>query len=528
MPTVFVCDAIAPEGLDLLSSRAEVVDATSWDRERLLGMIGEAEGVIIRSATTLDAEIIEAASKLRVIARAGVGVDNIDLDAATRRGVTVVNTPTGNTIAAAEHTMAMMLAAVRHIPAADSALKSGRWAKRESIGRQLYRKTLGIIGIGKIGQEVARRARAFEMTIVAHDPFVPEGRIRELGAEPLALDELLERSDVVSLHAALNEDSRHMLAAPQFEAMKPGALLVNCARGALVDEDALLDALTSGHLGGAALDVFEGEPEPNPDLVRLDSVVATPHVAASTHEAQALVAREAVEQVLDVLAGGRPRWPVNVPALTAEEMAAVGPYLPLAEALGVLQAALLSGAPERAAVHVHGAAEEHLRVVAEHFLVGLLRVIAEEPVNHVNAPVIAAERGLQVSRGASTDPRGYSEFVETLVADGQTQTSVAGALLDRDQARIVEIAGFGVDLRPANTVLLVWNQRPDRPGFVGTIGRILGEASINILGIQVGHEVLNGCGLMAVTVSEPISADVRDEIRRLESVARLEVVAFDA
>ncbi|MEA3400490.1 MAG: phosphoglycerate dehydrogenase [Armatimonadota bacterium] len=528
MPTVLVCDPIAEDGLALLEGRAEVVDAAGFDRERLLGAVADADAVVVRSATEVDGELIEAGRRLRVIARAGVGVDNIDVDAATRRGIAVVNTPTGNTIAAAEHSLGMMLALARRIPAAAAALKQGRWAKKQATGRQLYRKTLGIVGLGKIGREVLSRARAFEMTILAHDPYVPDERIRELGAEPVALEELLQRAHVVSLHAALTEQSWHLIGAEELALMQPGALLVNCARGALVDEDALLAALREGRLAGAALDVFESEPEPNRELVSLPNVVATPHVAASTEEAQALVAREAVEQVLEVLAGGRPRWPVNVPALSGEELDRVGPFLPLAESLGVLQAALLSGPPERATLHARGGAvEEHLGIIAGHFLAGLVGAMADEPVNYVNAPVIAAERGLQVSSGAAADARGYSRFMQASVADRQGETTAAGALLDRGQARIVEIAGFGLDLVPQHTVLLVWNSEPDRPGFVGTLGVILGDAGINILGIQVAHEVIDGVGLMAVSVAEPVGHEVRQWIDGLGGVQRLEIVSFD-
>lgn len=525
MAKVLVCDPIAAEGLALLRARAEVVDACALDRAGLLAAIADADAAILRSATAIDAELIAAAPRLKVIARAGVGVDNIDLDAATRHGVAVVNTPTGNTIAAAEHALAMLLALARRIPLADAALKSGRWAKREATGRQLYRKTLGLVGLGKIGREVAQRARAFEMTVIAHDPFVPDERIAELGVEPVGLDELLARADVLSLHATLTDESRQMIGAAQLAAMKPGALLVNCARGGLVDEAALIDALRSGHLGGAALDVFEDEPQPNAELVGLPNVVATPHVAASTEEAQVHVAVEAAEQVLEVLAGGRPRWPVNVPPLSPEELDAVGPFLPLAESLGELQAALLTGPPRRASLHVHGAPDGYLRIVAGHFLAGLLGRIADEPVNYVNAPLIAAERGLQTSRGAAADSRGYSQLLLASVAGEAGETTVAGALLDR-QPRIVEIAGFGFDLVPEGTVLLIFNAHPERPGFVGTIGRILGEAGVNILGIQVAHEVIDGVGLMAATVAAPITPEVRAQISALEDVARLEIVEF--
>jgi len=525
MAKVLVCDPIAAEGLALLRERAEVVDACALDRAGLLAAIADADAAILRSATAIDAELIAAAPRLKVIARAGVGVDNIDLEAATRHGIAVVNTPTGNTIAAAEHALAMLLALARRIPLADAALKSGRWAKREATGRQLYRKTLGLVGLGKIGREVAQRARAFEMTVIAHDPFVPDERIAELGVEPVALDELLARADVVSLHATLTDESRRMIGAEQLAAMKPGVLLVNCARGGLVDEAALIEALRSGNVAGAALDVFDDEPEPNAELVALPNVVATPHVAASTEEAQVHVAVEAAEQVLEVLSGGRPRWPVNVPPLSPEELDAVGPFLPLAESLGELQAALLSGPPRRASLHVHGAPEGYLRILAGHFLAGLLARIADEPVNYVNAPLIAAERGLQTSRGAAADSRGYSQLLLAGVAGETGETTVAGALLDR-QPRIVEIAGFGFDLVPERTVLLIFNAHPERPGFVGTIGRILGEAGVNILGIQVAHEVIDGVGLMAVTVAEPIAPQVRAQIDALEDVARLEIVEF--
>ena len=530
MPVVLICDPIAEEGLALLGSGAEVVDVCACDREGLLAEIARADALIVRSATQIDAELINAAPRLRVIARAGVGVDNIDLDAATRRGIAVVNTPTGNTVAAAEHTMAMMLALARRIPAADAALKSGHWAKSEAVGQQLYRKTLGIVGFGKIGQEVARRARAFEMLLLVHDPFVSEERIREHGAEPVTFDDLLQRSDIVTLHATLTDDTHHMIGAREIELMKSGVLLVNCARGALIDEGTLATALVDGVIAGAALDVFEREPEPSPELLELGSVILTPHVAASTEEAQALVAREAVEQVLEVLEGGRPRWPVNVPALTREELDVVAPYLPLAESIGRIHAALLSAPPERAAVYVHGPdAEDHLRIISGSFLVGLLESLTDEPVNYVNAPVVASERGLQVSRGTATDTRGYSRYLRAEVAEtgGPVGMPVAGALLDRGEARIVEVAGFGLDLVPQGTVLLIWNACPDRPGFVGTIGRILGDAGINILGIQVGRGVIDGAGLMAVSAAGIVERQVLQQIRQLDATQRLEPVSFE-
>lgn len=527
MSKIVVCDLIAEEGLELLREAGEVVTAYGVGRDELKEAAREADALIVRSATQVDAEVIAAGQRLRVIARAGVGVDNIDVDAATRRGIAVVNAPTGNTIAAAEHAMALMLAAARRIPSADAALKAGRWAKRESVGRQLYGKTLGIIGLGKIGGEVAKRARAFNMRLLGYDPYVAPEKAEEAGVELTELDALLAESDVVSLHAALTDESRHLIGAEQLARMKPGAVLVNCARGGLVEEKALLEALKSGRLGGAALDVFEDEPQPEPELVGLPNVIATPHVAASTEEAQIEVAREAARQVVDVLAGRPPRWPVNVPALPAEDLELVRPFLELAESLGRLHAALLRGAPRTVDLDHQGSLpRERLRIVSGHFLVGLLARIVDEPINYVNSPVIARERGIRVREGLAPDSGGYSELVQTSVGEDSSVTTVAGALLDRSQARIVEMDGFGLDLTPRNFVVLVWNREPDKPGFVGTIGKVLGAAGINILSIQVGHEVVDAQGLMAVTVAELVGAKVLDEVARLPGVARLVTVDF--
>ncbi len=533
MARIVVCDNVAAEGVELLSEQHEVVNVGSCSRDEVLAAVVGADAIVVRSATCVDAEMIEAGAMLRVIARAGVGVDNIDVGAATRRGIAVVNTPTGNTISAAEHTMGMMLAAARKIPAADAAIKNGGWPKKESVGRQLYGKTLGIVGLGKIGQEVARRARAFEMRLVAADPFVNEDRAREQGVELLGLNQLLAQSDFVTLHAALTDDSRQMIGADEIRLMKPEATLINCARGGLVDEEALANALIQGRLAAASLDVFENEPTPDPTLIGLPGVVATPHVAASTEEAQAHVGREAAQQVLAVLAGQRPRWPVNVPALGGDELAGVGPYLPLAEQIGRMHAALLEGAPQQVQFDVHGfLSAEHLGIVGGHFLAGLLERMAGEPVNYVNAPVIAEERGIRMQAMrliGYDDPerrRGYAEFVQVTVTDAEGTRTVSGAILDRNVGRIVEVAGFGMDLPPGDAVLLVWNERPEKPGFVGTIGRVLGNCSINIIGLQVSHEIIESRGLMAVTLAEGAAPDVLEEIGRLPDVARLRVVDF--
>jgi len=506
-----------------------VVTAYGLGRDEVKAVVRQADALVVRSATQVDAGLIAASQQLRVIARAGVGIDNIDVEAATRRGITVVNTPTGNTIAAAEHTMALLLAAARHVASADAALKEGRWAKQESVGRQLYGKSLGIIGLGKVGSELTKRARAFDMKVLVYDPYVPPEKAEAVGAQPTELNDLLAQSDFVSLHAALTDESRGLIGAEELAHMKPGAVLVNCARGGLVDEKALLEALKAGRLDGAALDVFEDEPQPDPELVGLAKVVATPHVAASTEEAQAQVAKEAAQQVVDVLAGRPPRWPVNVPALPAEDLDLVRPFLGLAESLGRLHAALLQGAPRSVDLDHQGSLlRDHLQIVSGHFLVGLLGRIVDEPINYVNASVIARERGVRVREGLAPDSRGYSEFVQATVTEDERVSSVAGALLDRGQERIVEVGGFGLDLVPDSFVLLLWNAEPNKPGFVGTIGQALGAANINILGIQVGHGVVDSEGLMAVSVAEPVAAEVLDEVGRLPGVASLVTVDFSS
>ncbi|MCD6360269.1 MAG: phosphoglycerate dehydrogenase [Armatimonadetes bacterium] len=534
MAKILVCDNVAREGVELLAAH-EVVEARGWSRDEVLAAVADADALMVRSGTRVDAEMIETGAKLRVIARAGVGVDNIDVAAATRRGIAVVNTPTGNTISAAEHTLGMMLAAARKIPLADAAMKAGEWPKSECLGRQLYGKTLGVVGLGRIGQEVARRARAFEMRLLGCDPYVTEERAAELGVRLVALEELLAEADVVTLHAALTDESRHLIGAEEFALMRDGALLVNCARGGLVDESALKEALRSGRLAAAALDVFEGEPEPDAELVGLPNVVATPHVAASTEEAQVHVAREAALQVLDVLEGGRPRWPVNVPALGLEEQDTVGRFVPLAEHIGRLHAALLDTAPQQLTLEVHGPlAAEHLEVLMGHVLAGLLERIAEEDVNYVNAPLIADERGIRhdlmrlLGDDDAANRQGYSEFVSVTITDANGERTVSGALLDRYEPHIVNVGGFEMDLPPRNTVLLVWNGRPEAPGFVGRIGVALGEAGISILGLQVALEVIDGVGLMAVTLGEPVSPEVLETVASLPDIVRTRMVEFPA
>ncbi len=527
MHKILVADPIVQEGIEILSQAGEVQQSPGLSEAELRAIIGDFAALVVRSGTRVTRAVIEAGRNLRVIARAGVGVDNIDVAAATRRGVLVVNSPSGNTTAAAEHTIGLLLAAARMIPQGDAALKAGRWERSSFMGRQVSGKTLGIIGLGKVGSEVARRARALGMNVLVYDPYVPRTQADSLGAEVRDLDSLLAEADFVTIHAALTEQTRHLLGARELGLMKPDAILVNCARGGLVDEAALLKCLRNGRLKAAALDVFEDEPTPNPELVRLPNVIATPHLGASTREAQVQVAVDAARQVVDVLAGRPPRWPVNAPALPEEGAAAVAPFVPLARALGLLQHAVWPTAIQRTELRCSAdLAPAYLGTLNRYFLVALLERTTDEPINYVNVSAVAEERGIQVAEATLGTERGYSRVLEAVVTGAEGSHVVTGALVREGQPRIINLDGYSIDLVPDGTVLLIWNSRPEQPGFVGKFGTLTGEAGVNIRGIQVAAEQIGGVGLMVANVATPVTDTLAEQIRALPGVQRLLVVNF--
>lgn len=517
---ILVAEPLAEEGLRLLRAEHDVDYLPGTPGKELLADVSDYDALIVRSQVSVDAEVLGAAPKLIVVGRAGVGVDNIDLAAATRAGVTVVNAPTANTIAAAEHTLALLYALARRIPAADSSLRSGEWRRAEFLGQELRGKSLGIVGLGKIGMAVADRARAMEMELLGHDPFVSEEAAAQHGIRLLPLPELLAEADVLTLHVPLSNATRGLIGADELGAMKPSALLVNVARGGLVDEAALSAALIEGRLAGAAVDVFEHEPPSGSPLLSAPNTVLTPHLGASTEEAQTRVALETVQQVLDVLAGRSARYAVNAPLVPAETAAELVPFLPLARSLGQFYAQF---APtlEGLTLELAGEIAEHDSApLAAAVLAGLLGAVSEERVNIVNAPLLARERGLHLAEHRTSESR---RFPSLLTVSGR---SAVGGTVSGGEPRLVRVGDYWVDMPPAPWMLVTRHQ--DRPGTMGRIGLMLGEADVNISAMHLGRSGPRADALMILALDDPVPDAVSEQIRRHEAVLDLWLISLSA
>ncbi|MDI3299263.1 MAG: phosphoglycerate dehydrogenase [Bacillota bacterium] len=513
---VLVAERIAEEGLERLRQAGLEVLLHQGGRERLLEEVAAADGLVVRSATRVDRELLAAAPRLSIVGRAGVGVDNVDVAEATRRGVVVVNVPDGNTLSAAEHTFALMLAMVRHLPAADAALRAGRW-ERHLVGVQLYGKTLGIVGMGRIGRQVALRALAFGMRVLAHDPYLGGGQsvgdVRLVG-----LEELLGEADILTVHTPLTPQTRHLIGAREIALMKPGAYVVNCARGGIVDEEALAVALREGRLAGAALDVWEEEP-PRPDhpLLQLDRVVVTPHLGASTVEAQRLNAETVADELIRWFAGRPVRNAVNLPPLSEEEWAAVRPFLGLAGVLGPFFVQALPTRLEQVSVglSLQGRAAE---LVASAVLAGLLGAVLNSPLNLVNAAAVAAEQGIHWELRSERDGLGHQEVA--LEAGPAGARRRLRARLDPDgRPRIVALDDFPIDLVPTRHMLL--SRHADRPGIVGRFGSILGERGINIAEMRLGRSAPGGEAVMVLGTDQPVDEATMEALSAIEPVEEL-------
>lgn len=519
-PTVLVADAIAPEGLADLRPHCELVIRPGLPWEELRAAVRGADALLVRSETQVTRELLEATERLRVVARAGAGVDNIDVEAATERGVLVVNAPGGNTVAAAEHTVAMLFAVARHIAPADAALKRGEWARARFVGVEIRGKVLGIVGLGRVGTEVARRALGLDMRVRVFDPYVSAEHARRLGMEPSDLPPLLEESDFVTVHTPLTEQTRGLIGADALARMKPTAFLLNCARGGVVDEAALLWALDAGRPAGAALDVFADEPATDNPLARHPKVVATPHLGASTVEAQEAVARQVAEQVLDVLRGRPARFAVNAPSVPPEAAHLVQPYVELAGSLGSLATQLSEGQFRTVTIAHRGELADHdTSILSAAALRGLLAPISNQPINLVNASLIARGRGLAVAEQKTAGAEPYTSLLEVSIGTDRRSTSVAGTVIQR-QPHIVRIDQFSIDLLPVDGYMLI-TRHIDRPGVIGQVGTILGEADVNISSMQVGRRQRRGEALMVLSVDEPVPGDL---LGRLRSVANMETV----
>jgi D-3-phosphoglycerate dehydrogenase len=522
-PLVLVADPIAEEGLAILRPHTRI-EIVVGNREALEHNIGQAEALLVRSETRVTEALLDSAPRLRVIGRAGAGVDTIDVAAATSRGIVVVNAPGGNAVAAAEHSLALMFALARRVAAADASLKRGEWSRSRYIGSELSGKTLGLIGLGRVGSEVARRAQGLDMRVIVFDPYVPDEHVQRIGLEPVELDELLASSDFVSLHVPLTEATRGILSAERIAAMRPGAFVINCARGGLVDEPALLAALDNGGLAGAGIDVFGTEPVPDDDpLPRHPKVVATPHLGASTVEAQANVATQVAHEVLAVLAGRPTQFAVNVPSLRPEDAEALQPYLGLVVMLGKLATQLADDHLRSAEISYRGEiAERNVGVLTAAAVQGLLEPISATPVNLVNARLLAQQRGVDIVETRSSTPAHYTSLVRVTVNTRAGATSVAGVISD-GRANVVQIDDYELHLPPTPGYLLV-TQHVDRPGMIGLVGTLLGEADINISSMQVGRKTRRGEALMLLSVDEPVPPAVVEHIRHAASVATIKVI----
>jgi D-3-phosphoglycerate dehydrogenase len=522
MARVLVADAIAEEGIRRLREYADVDVRLREPAATLREVIADYDALVVRSETRVDAGLIEAATRLRVIGRAGAGVDNIDVDAATRRGILVLNAPSGNTVAAAEHTMAMMLALARHVPQADQAVKAGRWERSRFVGTELKDKVLGLVGLGNIGSEVARRAQAFGMQVIAADRVVSEDRAAQLRVKLHSLEDVLSQADFLSLHVPLTPETRHLIDVRALARVKPTCRLLNVARGGVVDESALFDALSEGRLAGAALDVFEREPPGENPLLRLPQVISTPHLGASTEEAQITVAVDVADQIVTVLQGGQPRFALNAPVVLPEQMAFLQPFLAVAEGIGRFYAQVARGPSTRLVIEYSGEiARYDSSVLTASLLTAFLSRFSEDRVNPVNARAVAAERGITVMEQRSTQASEFSNLI-TLIAQGDHgRTRVSGTLL-LGEAHLVYLDDFRIDLVPEGTFLMSWHA--DRPGIVGAIGTLLGEHNINIASMQVGRNRPRGDAVMILTVDEPVPESLRARLREIPGMAELQYV----
>lgn len=527
---VLVTDKLAREGIALLAEQVQVDEKVGIAPAELRAIIGQYDALVVRSETKVTADILQAATKLRVVARAGVGVDNIDVEAATARGVIVVNSPTGNVAAAAEHTIALLLALARHVPAADSSLKAGKWERSKFVGVELRNKTLGVVGLGKVGLGVARRALGLEMRVIATDPYASPDIAAQYGIELTTLPNVLQRADFLTMHTPLAASTRGLISAAELSKMRHGARVLNVARGGLIDEADLLAALASGQIAGAALDVFPSEP-PEKDgvtakLIAHPHVIATPHLGASTEEAQVTVATDVCEQVIEILAGGMPRAAVNAPMILPQALAELRPFVALVEKLGKLYTQLNPGPLRRFDLTFSGAvAEMDSRPLRAALIKGLLEPVSEARVNLVNAGLLARQWGLEVEEHSDPTAGPYVSLITLRAQVGDTEHTLAGTVTWGEE-RIVQVDRYTTDFAPHGDILLCHNN--DRPGMIGRVGTILGNADVNIGRMDVGPLVQGGAprgqALMVLNVDNPAPPAVLDAIRATEGIFDVQTV----
>jgi D-3-phosphoglycerate dehydrogenase len=527
MKKVLVSDALAAEGVEIFKKAPGIgVDVkTKLTPDELKNIIKNYDALVVRSATKVTKEMIEHADKLSVVGRAGAGLDNIDVEAASKRGIVVMNTPGGNTVTTGEHAIAMMLSLARKIPQATASMKAGKWEKSKFMGNEYCNKTLGIIGIGRVGSIVADRALGLKMRVIAYDPFISPEAAEKLGIVLVGLDELFKSSDFISIHTPMTKETKNIINAKAFAKMKKGVFIVNCARGGIVNEKDLHDALVSGKVAGAAIDVYEEEPTKNMDLVSLDNVICTPHLGASTDEAQVNVAIAIAEQIVDYLTTGEIRNAANFPSVSTELLNVIQPYISLAEKMGKFEAQLASGGLKEVTVEYSGEILNYdVAPVTLSLLKGLLTPILTENINHINAPIIAKERGIKVIESKSSEIKDYTSMITLTVKTSKEVSSITGAIFGRHDPRIVQINKFSLDVIPEGHMLLLYNH--DRPGVIGNIGTTLGENSVNIARLYLGREAIDKQAMVVLTTDTMVPEKTLVKLRKLPhmiSVTTLEM-----
>jgi len=525
MYKILISDSLAEEGIEVLKKVKEFkVDVKlKLLPEELKKIIKDYDALLVRSGTKVKKDIIESADKLKVIGRAGVGLDNVDLESASKRGIIVMNTPGGNTISTAEHTMSLILSLSRNIPQADASTKRGEWERKKFMGVELYGKTLGIIGLGRIGSEVAKRASAFGMKIITYDPFLSLEKAKELGVLSVELDVIFKDSDYITVHTPMTDETRHIIGKKAIDKMQKGVRIINCARGGIVDEGALFEGIKSGRIAGAALDVYEKEPPKDSPLIACSNVILTPHLGASTEEAQVNVAVDIANSARDALLGCGIRNAVNVPCIDIELYKLLHPYVELSEKMGLLVAQIARGRISNIDIKYSGdIAKYSVLPLTVAVVKGSLTPILQETVNYVNSLIVAKERGIKVKESKSSELEEYANLIAVEVKTDKGATSVTGTLFTKKDARIVKINQFHVDAVPQGYMLVAHNT--DVPGIIGKIGTILGNNNINIAAMTFGREKVGGKTLSVLNVDSPIPEGVLEEIRKAKNILDAKLV----
>jgi D-3-phosphoglycerate dehydrogenase len=526
MPKVLISDALSDAAVQVFKDRGVEVDyepTLGKDKEKLLSVIGDYDGLAVRSTTKATAPVIKAGKNLKVIGRAGVGVDNVDIPAATAAGIVVMNTPYGNAITTAEHAIALMFSLLRQIPQANQSTHAGKWEKSAFLGTEVFGKTLGVIGCGNIGSIVADRAVGLKMRVIAYDPYLTEERALELGVEKVALDKLLSRADIVTLHTPLTDQTRNILSREHIAKLKPGAYVVNCARGGLVDEAALKDALDEGRLAGAAFDVFAEEPARTNPLFGHPRVVATPHLGASTREAQENVAIQIAEQMSDYLMRGAVSNAINMPSVTAEEAPRLAPFISLAEKLGLFAGQITESGIRAIEIAYEGeVAALNIKPLTAAAVAGVLKPMLSD-VNYVNAPILARERGISVAETSREDAESFDSLIRLRIITENQERTVSGTIFGASP-RITEIKG--VEMEASFAAHMLYTSNADKPGFIGALGATLGEAGVNIATFNLGRSAPGENAIALLAVDDPLSDDVLQKVRALPHVMQAKALSF--